>query len=165
MESLYMARVSIAERIKVGSHVRGEVERHDGAIRCVEVGIAIGELTIGGNFNLRGASTNNRRDDSEQNATTNIDVSRVARRDCIGSAATGGHPRRLRIGLSRRRGGGLGPRLKVGRGRRLRVGLSRRLGVGISRRLGVVLGRRQGIGLSQRLGVAHGRRVGVVLGR
>jgi hypothetical protein len=74
-----VARVSIAERIMVGSHVRGEVERHDGAIRCVEVGLAIGELIVGGNFNLRGASTDNRRD--EQNATTNIDVSRVVRRD------------------------------------------------------------------------------------
>src|SRR5260221_14202833 len=123
MEFLHMARVSIAERIMVGGHVRGEEERHDGAIRCVEVGITIGELITGGNFNLRGASTDNRR--NEQNASTNIDISRVARRDCKGSAASE-HPRRLRIGLSRRRGGVIS--------RRGGGGLSRRGGGGVSRR-------------------------------
>jgi len=49
-----MARVSIAERIMVGGHVRGEEERHDGAIRCGEVGGAIHEIATGGNLNLRG---------------------------------------------------------------------------------------------------------------
>jgi len=58
----------------VGGHVRGEPERHGGAISCGEVGRAIHELTTGGNLNLRGVSTDNRRD--EQNATTDIDVSR-----------------------------------------------------------------------------------------
>ena len=67
IDVLHMARVSIAERIMVGVHVREE-ERHDGAISCSEVGGAIHETT-GGNLNLRGASADNRRDEQMESLT------------------------------------------------------------------------------------------------
>jgi len=47
-------RVSIAESITVGGYVRGEEERHGGAISCGKVGGVIQEIATGGNLNLRG---------------------------------------------------------------------------------------------------------------
>jgi hypothetical protein len=51
--------MSIAKKGNSGIFVRlgGEIERHDGAITCCEVGRVVSQLTTGGNLNLRRSSS------------------------------------------------------------------------------------------------------------
>ena len=48
------AHMSIAKKMISRKVSRGEIERHDGAITCREVGRLVTELTTGGNLDLKG---------------------------------------------------------------------------------------------------------------